>query len=148
MASTAHHPPAPAPHVTSVTRPYWEAAARGKLLLPRCPGCAAVVWYPRSFCPVCHSTELEWSELSGRGTIYSFTVNRTGRADHPAYRGAPAYVLAYVQLAEGPRVLTNVIGCEPEGIHCGQPVRAVFDGTDDDGAALVRFTVDTGKGNP
>jgi uncharacterized protein len=130
--------PSPAPVVTGESRPYWEGAPQGRLTLPRCRSCPAVVWYPRAACPLCHSTDVEWFEASGRGTVYSYTVNRMGRADHPAYRGVPVYVLAYVELAEGPRVLTNIVDCDPAVLRCGLPVRAVFCPADGEGG-LVRF---------
>jgi uncharacterized OB-fold protein len=126
--------PTPAPAVSVETEPFWSAAAEGRLLLKRCLGCQAVVWYPRALCPVCGSHNTEWFEGSGRGTVYSFTVNHKGDG---AYRGEP-YVLAYVELDEGPRVLTNVVRIDPGEVTIGMPVRAVFDATEK-GTALVRF---------
>src|SRR6266540_1536103 len=94
--------PAPAPIVSPESQPFWDATAEGRLLLPRCEACQTVIWYPRSFCPVCGSNNVAWFEASGRGTIYSFTVNRLGRADLPDYRGVGRFVVAYVELEEGP----------------------------------------------
>jgi len=71
------------------------------LLLPRCADCQTVIWYPRPYCPACASLNVGWFEASGRGSIYSFTVNRRGQADLSAYREAGTYVLAYVELEEG-----------------------------------------------
>jgi hypothetical protein len=85
--------------------------------------------------------ELEHAEGTGPGLVYSFTVNRTGRAEHPAYQQAPVYVLAYVQLAEGPRVLTNVVDIDPDDVRVDLPVRAVFHRTDGE-LGLVRFAPD------
>lgn len=126
--------PAPAPQVNPETEPFWSAAAQGRLLLKRCPACSAVVWYPRSMCPECGGGGTDWFEASGRGTVYSSTVNHKGEG---GYRGGP-YVLAYVELEEGPRVLTNVVGIDPGEVTIGMPVRAVFAPTDQ-GTALVRF---------
>ncbi|MCL3819415.1 Zn-ribbon domain-containing OB-fold protein [Aeromicrobium wangtongii] len=130
--------PSPEPWLTEETRPFWSAAAQGHLVLPRCADCATLVWHPRPFCPRCRSWDIEWTELSGRGTVYSFTVNRTGRAEHAAYQQAPTYVLAYVQLAEGPRILTNIVDIDPADVRIDLPVRAVFHPTDGE-HALVRF---------
>ena len=127
--------PAPAPPVTPETQPFWDAAAEGRLVLPRCDACATVIWYPRLFCPACGSTEVSWFDASGRGTVHSCTVTRKGGG---AYRHAGPYVLAYVELEEGPRVLTNVVGCPPEEVHIGQAVEAVFDPTGE-GPSLLRF---------
>jgi uncharacterized OB-fold protein len=97
-----------------------------------------VIWYPRPFCPSCASTRVAWIEASGRGTVYSFTVNRRGQADLPAYREAGTYVLAYVELEEGPRMLTNIVDCDPDSVHIGQRVEVVFHDTGQ-GTALPRF---------
>jgi len=126
--------PTPAPVVNAETKPFWDATAQGKLLLARCRGCSTVIWYPRAFCPECGSFEIEWIEASGRGTIYSYTVNRRGQGD---YRDL-AYVVAYVELAEGPRVLTNIVDCDFEQLKVGQPVEVVFHPTPN-GPALPRF---------
>ena len=107
------------------TQPYWDAAADGRMVLPHCTACGTVIWYPRGWCPDCLSRAVEWVETSGRGTIYSHTTVR---------RGAPSafevpYVLAYVELDEGPRVLTNIVTDDPDALRVGQPVElAVADG--------------------
>jgi uncharacterized OB-fold protein len=82
------------------------------------------IWYPRRFCPDCHSLDVEWTEASGKGAVYSFTV--TYRGSGPWAEEAP-YVVAYVQLDEGPRVLTNIVGVDPETVRIGDPVTAVFE---------------------
>lgn len=130
--------PAPAPVPDPHTQPFWDATAEGRLLLPKCDACATLIWYPRQFCPSCGSTRISWLQASGRGTIYSFTINRMGRADLPAYRGLGPYVLAYVELEEGPRILTNVVDCDPDTVQVGQAVDLVFHDTGQ-GSALPRF---------
>jgi uncharacterized OB-fold protein len=132
--------PAPAPPVQPEVKQFWDATTKGQLLLPRCqePNCQAVIWYPRPYCPECGSLKVEWFQASGRGTIYSFTVNRRGQADMPEYRNAGTYVLAYVELEEGPRVMTNIVDCDPNGVAIGQPVEVVFHDTGQ-GNALPRF---------
>ena len=127
--------PAPAPAVGPETEPFWRATAEGRLLLQRCTGCGAVIWYPRGFCPACSGTELEWFDASGRGRVYSYTVNRRGLGP---YADAGAYVLAYVELEEGPRVLTNIVDHDPETLAIGDAVEAVFHDTGE-GVSLVRF---------
>ena len=137
-ATSAKPLPAPAPVVEPDTKPFWEATAEGRLMLPRCQACDTVIWYPRSFCPACGSIGVSWFQASGRGTIYSFTVNRLGRADVAEYRGVGPFVLAYVELEEGPRIMTNIVECDPDSVAVGQPVEAVFQDTGQ-GNALVRF---------
>jgi uncharacterized OB-fold protein len=125
--------PAPAPRVNPEAKPYWDATAEGRLLLQRCSACAFVVWYPRGFCPQCSSRELAWFEASGRGVVYSFTINRRGVGD---YADAAPYAIAYVELEEGPRVMTNIV--DFERLEVGDAVEAVFHPTAE-GPALVRF---------
>ena len=135
MTDTAERTlPAPPPQVNVETKAFWDATAEGKLLLPRCNACGIVIWYPRAFCPECSSFDISWFEATGRGTVYSFTINRRGQGD---YRDL-AYVVAYVELDEGPRLLTNIVDCDPEQVSVGQAVRVVFHPTSS-GAALPRF---------
>lgn len=115
-------------------RPFWEAAAGGRLVLPRCLRCSTFIWYPRTFCPACASQEVEWVESAGRGTVYSHTVSERGMG--PWAEAAP-FVIAYVELEEGPRVLTNLVDCDPGGVTVGMAVSAVFDG--EAPARVLRF---------
>jgi len=128
--------PAPSPHVTFETAPFWEAATDGRLVLPRCDECGTVIWYPRQLCPDCGSTTVSWFEASGRGTVYSFTVVRKGQGP---YREAAPYVVAYVELEEGPRMMTNIVGCDPDAVRVDMPVRVTFAPTEK-GTALPRFS--------
>jgi len=119
-------------------KPFWDGTAEGRLLLPRCDDCQVFIWYPRPFCPSCVSTKVSWIPASGRGTVYSFTINRRGQADLSAYTEAGVYVLAYVELDEGPRMMTNIVDCDPESVRIGQRVQVVFHDTGE-GTALPRF---------
>jgi uncharacterized protein len=127
--------PAPPPPVNPETREFWTATASGELLLKRCLDCDNVIWYPRALCPECGSMRTEWFEASGRGRIYSYTVNHRGEG---AYQGQPPFVLAYVELDEGPRMMTNIVGAEPADLSIGAPVTVVFHDTGA-GTALPRF---------
>jgi uncharacterized OB-fold protein len=138
MTSGERSLPAPAPFVQPELAMFWEATAEARLLLPRCLDCGSTIWYPRPYCADCASTHVEWIQASGRGTVYSFTVNRRGQADLADYRQAGVYVLAYVELDEGPRVLTNIVDCEPDAVRIGQSVTVVFHDTGQ-GNALPRF---------
>lgn len=101
---------------------FWSAAAEGKLLLRTCDSCGKAHWYPRAVCPLCGSTELHWTQASGRGKIYAFS---------PARRAAPTYTLAYVTLDEGPAVMTNIVNAEPESLQIDQPVQVTFRAADE-----------------
>ena len=129
--------PAPAPAVLPETEEFWAATAQGKLLLRRCNDCGTVIWYPRPYCPACASLSTSWSEASGRGSVYTYTVVHRSMVD--GYRQAVPYVIAYVELEEGPRVMTNIVGCPPEEVKVGMAVKVVFDDTGN-GNALYRFT--------
>jgi uncharacterized OB-fold protein len=116
--------PTDPPVVNPESEPFWEATKRDVLLLPRCDACGVVIWHPRTFCPVCHTRSVSWFEASGRGTIYSYTEHTRGQG--PWSDVAP-YVVAYVDLDEGPRVLTNIVDCDANKIEIGQTVTVVFD---------------------
>src|SRR5262249_54289305 len=111
----------PAPPTNPETQPYWDAASRSTLALKRCRACGEHHHYPRAICPFCDSDQTEWTEASGRGTVYSYSVFR--RAPIP-------YAIAYVTLAEGPTMMTNIVDCNLDAIRIGQAVRVVFKPTD------------------
>lgn len=127
--------PAPGPPVTPDSQTFWDGTAEDRLVLPRCDKCSTVIWYPREFCPACGSMAVSWFDASGRGTVYSHTVVRKGEG---MYGAVAPYVLAYVELEEGPRVLTNIVDCEPESVKIGQAVSVVFHETGQ-GPKLARF---------
>ncbi|NIO10454.1 MAG: hypothetical protein GTO40_21585, partial [Deltaproteobacteria bacterium] len=93
----------PIPRVTNLTKPFWDAAAQEKLVMQRCGQCQAYVWCPRSHCMECGSNKLEWTSVSGRGTVFSFTVIRqvVGRGAAAFEKEIP-YIVAWVDLEEGP----------------------------------------------
>jgi uncharacterized protein len=104
------------------TQEFWRAAAEARFLLPRCRACGQHHWHPRIMCPMCGGADLEWIQASGRGSVFSFTVMRTA---------AQPFVLAYVQLEEGPVLLTHVIDCPFEAVHVGQAVEVRWRKTDE-----------------
>jgi uncharacterized OB-fold protein len=130
--------PAPAPRTEAVPElaEFWAATASGRLLLRRCDDCGDPIWYPRTFCPACGSLRTSWSDASGRGRVYSCTV--VHRSAVPGYRDVTPYVVAYVELEEGPRVLTNIVDCDPASVRIGMEVGVVFHDTGE-GTALYRF---------
>ena len=114
----------PDPAVDQETRAYWEGAARGELVLQRCGACGVVQHRPRAQCAKCLSPAIEHFIASGRGTVHTWTV--THQNVLPAFAPACPYVLAYVDLEEGPRLLTNIVGCPPEQVRIGMPVQVDF----------------------
>ena len=135
MSTQARSLPAPAPAVNPETSEFWAATADGRLLLKRCLDCGSVIWYPRAICPECSSLATEWVAASGLGRVYSYTVNHRGEG---AYADAVPYVLAYVELDEGPRIMTNIVGADDADLAVGLPVEVVFHDTGE-GSALPRF---------
>ena len=118
------------------TLAYWEGCGRGELVLQRCGDCGAVQHRPRGVCAGCLSSGLEHFVASGQGRVHTFTV--THQNGQPAFRNACPYVLAYVDLEEGPRLMTNIVGCEPDAVEIGMAVRADFVATDK-GLGIPRF---------
>ena len=126
--SIAHVPDysGPLPVATPESRPFWEAARRHELLLQRCRACAHWIFYPRAACPRCLSMDLAWEPVSGRGTLHTFTIVTRGQKGFPL---PSPYVLAVVELAEGPRLMTNIVGvaADPGAVRIGMPVEVVWD---------------------
>ena len=113
------------PRIDEESRGFWEALKRHELYVQRCRSCGTTRFYPRAVCPVDLSSDVEWVRCSGRGTVYSFTVTRQNQA--PGFREELPYVLAIVELAEGPRVMTNVVGCAPDAVRVGMAVEVMFE---------------------
>jgi uncharacterized OB-fold protein len=115
----------PLPYPSPETQPFWDGCQRHELMLPYCGTCAEFFFYPRQFCPRCFSWEIEWRRCSGRGVLYTFAIQM--RAQMAGF--APPYVTAIVQLDEGPRIMTNLVGLEPlpENIHCDMPVEVTWE---------------------
>jgi hypothetical protein len=115
----------PMPRIDEESKGFWEACRRHELYVQRCGACGLLRHYPRALCPTCLSDQIEWVKSSGRGTVYTFTVTYQNQA--PGFREELPYVLAYVQLEEGVRLLTNIVGCPADDVRIGMPVEVVFD---------------------
>lgn len=111
----------PLPDLDPVSSTYWSAAAEGRLLIQRCPACGERQFYPRALCVAC-GADPEWEEVSGRGRVHTFTVIRQQGARR--FRDETPYVVAMIDLEEGPRLMGNVTGCGVEEVTVGMPVRA------------------------
>jgi uncharacterized protein len=116
------------------TRPFWEAARQDRLVVPRCQSCGTFRLPPNAICYACQSEGVDWVELAGTGTVFSFTVIR--HPLHPDLVEVVPYVSAIVELdgvqKEGARILVNIIDCEPEEIEIGSRVEIVFEHVNDD----------------
>lgn len=103
--SPAHSVGVPRVHGDALTAPFWEAAIRGELAIQRCRACGTHQFYPRPFCLACDSTEMMWVTAAGTGTVYSMTTVRIQVSPELE----PPYIVAIVQLDEGPRLMTNIV---------------------------------------
>jgi uncharacterized OB-fold protein len=127
--------PRPLPEITPESEAFWAAAAEGRFLLSECADCGLVFHYPRAHCPDCFGDAVEWREAAGTGEVYTFAVARSlsgwPEADLPL-------VVAYVELDEGPRVLTTV-RADPDAVAVGTRVAASFVDTDEPAVAIPVF---------
>jgi uncharacterized OB-fold protein len=119
----------PIPAGGNVVGEFWSAAAQGRLLIQHCPTCGARQFYPRQVCATC-GAEPEWEQASGSGVVHTFTVVRQNGAT--PFKDELPYVVAMIELAEGPRMMGNVTGCAPEDVTVGMAVRAYAVKIEDD----------------
>ncbi|MEU4349138.1 Zn-ribbon domain-containing OB-fold protein [Streptomyces sp. NPDC023838] len=123
------------PEIDAFTRPYWDAAAEGRLLIRRCGACGRAHHYPREFCPYCWSEDVAWEEASGRATLYTWSVIH--RNDLPPFDARVPYTAAVVDLAEGPRMMTEVVGCGEGELRIGMELWVEFRGGEGGGGVAV-----------
>jgi len=116
----------PVPKPTPETQPFWEAARRHVLMVQRCTQCRQFFFYPRPLCPQCLSRNVEWVAVSGRGRLHTFTINYRPSRHFP---GAEPIVIGIVELDEGPRLLSTIVGLPPDPaqIRCDTPLEVVFE---------------------
>ena len=110
----------PEPSINMETEAYWAAAKEGKLILKKCNACGKTHFYPRAICPHCQSSDTQWYDASGKGTIYSYSVMR---------RGPTPYAIAFVTLEEGVSMMTNIVDCDYDALAVGQAVEVTFRAT-------------------
>ncbi|MCC6532458.1 MAG: Zn-ribbon domain-containing OB-fold protein [Burkholderiales bacterium] len=119
------------PQMNTGDEPYFEAAAQGRLVLKQCGDCGEYHHYPRSFCPFCQSENVSWRDAKGTGTVYSYSIMR---------RGTPVpFCIAYVTLAEGVTMVTNIVDCDLDSVRVGQPVKVTFKKSEG-GISMPMFT--------
>ena len=126
------------PPSSELTQPYWDAARRDELVVQHCVDCGQRPFPPRAHCPQCGSAALEWRGVSGRGTVYTFTIAH--RPPHPVFSDQCPLAIAVVELEEGPRMISNIVGCDPADIEVGMAVQVAFEQIDDSDVALPVFS--------
>ncbi|MEM7018241.1 MAG: OB-fold domain-containing protein [Pseudomonadota bacterium] len=129
-------PAKPLPPIDAASQEYWDRCALGELTVQQCNICGHQQHYPRLACTACQGRELSLVNVSGQGTIRSFSIIR--RAVSAAFNDDVPYVVALVQLAEGPTMMSNIINCEPESLKIGQGVQVVFESRGD-GVKIPQF---------
>lgn len=125
----------PLPEITPLTEPFWAAAREGRVALQRCDACAAYRFPPQVACGQCGSRNATWTQVSGRATLWSWTVGYPPLLPYFAER-AP-WPVAVVQLEEGPRLATNLVDVPVEEYEVGLPVEAAFEPIDDEVTLVV-----------
>ena len=115
----------PLPHIDEESRPWWEAVQRHELYVQKCRDCGDLRFHPRALCTSCMSSRTEWVRCKGSGKIYTFTVTNQNQAG--GFRDSLPYVMAWVEVDEGLKMLTNIIDCPPEQVKIGMPVEVVYE---------------------
>lgn len=130
-------PTRPQPLEDEASRPFWEATRQRRLLYQWCTACTRPVFFPRDICPGClGSTTLEWRESAGQGTVYTFS--NVHRPQMPNFVLPAPYTVALIELAEGVRLMSNVVNCKPEQVRVGMDVKVTWELLDD-GRHLPQF---------
>ncbi|MDI3341747.1 MAG: Zn-ribbon domain-containing OB-fold protein [Sphaerobacter sp.] len=124
-------PSKPLPVADPITAPFWESLRAHAMQLQRCDACGRFVFYPRVVCPHCGSRALTWQPVAGTGVVHAFTI--VHRHPNPAFAAEIPYVVALVELDEGVRMLTNLVGVEPDPaqVRVGMPVEVVYEDVSD-----------------
>ncbi len=126
-------PPKPLPTPDPLTKPYWDSVKAHAMQIQQCASCHKFIFYPRAVCPHCGSRDLQWTPVSGRGKIYGFTINMGRHPSTAAFANDVPYVIAVVELEEGARLMTNIVGIapSPDKIKVGMDVVVQYDDVSD-----------------
>jgi len=117
------------PIVSSSDKGFWEGAKRHELMAYKCANCGAL-YYPATHCTVCDNPNMEWTRVSGKGSIYTYIVYH--QVYHPAWKGDVPYNVSWIKLDEGPLLMSNVVECKNTDLFIGMPVEVVFDDIDEE----------------
>ncbi len=126
----------PLPTPTELTQPFWDGVREEKLLVQKCSGCGTLRHIPKPWCANCLSDDYTWSQLSGKGEVYSYTIMH--RAPATSFQTEIPYAVALVELEEGVRMISNLVGVPIEDVKIGMPVKVVYEHVNDE-AALFKF---------
>lgn len=127
----------PMPVKTPVTAPFWDALAEHRIRIQYSPSSGEYVFYPRALAPRTLADDLQWREISGLGTLYTYTIAE--RPVHPSFAADVPQILAVVQWDEGPRISTEIVTDDPGSLSVGMRVKPVFTDYPDDGVTMLRY---------
>ena len=133
----SHAEPRPVPEPTPVSRPFWDGLTQHRILVQYSPSLRRYVFYPRTLAPGSLADDLEWREIDGAGTLYTFTIAR--RPTGPPWADAVPQLLAVVQWDAGPRISTELVDIDPSDIRIGMPVNPVFYDLPEAGITLLKY---------
>ena len=142
MSNTQPSRPLPTP--THYSKPFWDAAASRKLVVQACNACQRTIMYPKRFCPGCFSADLGWREATGRGVVYTYTVQERGAPSGFADR--VPLVIAVIALDEGVQMMSNIVGANALEVACGDRVEVDFEEVAGTGVVLPVFRLSGGPG--
>lgn len=125
MSEEKKAPTRPIPSPTELSEGFWQGVREGRLVIQRCQHCGLLRHYPQPMCPACRKLGFDWAPVSGRGTIYSYTVAH--RAFHPAWQAHVPYAIATIELDEGVRMVCDLVGTPPDTVAIGQRVEVFFE---------------------
>ena len=127
----------PLPRPTPETQPFWDGTRDGRLMIMHCNACVRDYFYPRPYCPFCFSTDTSWKQASGKAKLHTYMIIHRGA---PGFESEVPYVVGVVELDEGPRMMTNIVGIEPDPakLTVDMPLEVTFD-TANDEITLPKF---------
>lgn len=126
----------PIPIPDEASKLFFDGAREHRLMLQKCVACGTVMWPVKPRCTNCLSTDVAWTQASGKGTLYSFTLMH--QVFHPGFASAVPYNIAEVDLEEGLRIITNVVGCPNSALQIGMPLEVTFEDVSDE-VTLPKF---------
>lgn len=136
MTQQVEEPSKPIPQPDDASRPFFDGAQRGALMIERCTACGAYLAPGSRACTECLSEALEWVAASGRATLFTFAIMH--QRYHPGFADALPYNIAVVELAEGPRLNTTIVGVANDALRVGMPLAVTFEGLGE-GIVLPKF---------
>jgi uncharacterized protein len=131
-------PQKPLPVADPVTKPFWDSVRNQAMQMQCCNSCGKFIFYPRGLCPHCMSNDLAWKPVSGKGELHAFTI--VHRHANPAFHGDVPFVVALIELEEGVRMMSNLVGvaADPAEVKVGMPVEVVYEVATDE-VTLPKF---------